>query len=198
MPVVNATTQFAVVNNKLALSYSAMAREVAMAEAFSTGDGEFGEQGSAGKRMVDMRLHWKSTYAVPVMVESWYQRQRRTLQTQFGNFAYIRERYTAAVGIDSTSQILAPEPTTDPDWNTEFGGGLNAAQSLGGTFRSSLCETSCQCIFPTRVNPGQSIDVRVRATLFTQTPFAGGNPGNFAYAFANFLRFRAFPENGST
>lgn len=197
MAVVNATNQFAVVGNKLALSYSAMAREVAFAEAGSVGDGEFGAQPITGRLLVDMRLHWKSAYTVPVIVESWYQRQRRTLQMQFGNFAYIRERYTAAVGVDSTSQILAPEPTTYPDWNTEFGGGLNAAQSLGGAYRTSMCETSCQCIFPTRVLPGQSLDVRVRATLFTQDPFAGGNPGNFVYAYSNFLRFRAFPENGS-
>lgn len=197
MAVVNATSQFAVVGNKLALSYSAMAREVAMQEVASTGDGEFGAQPITGRQMVDMRLHWKSTYQVPVIVEAWYQRQRRTMQTQFGNFAYIRERYTAAVGIDSTSQILAPEPTTYPDWNTEFGGGLNAAESLGGAYRTSVCESACQCIFPTRIEVGQSFDVRVRATLFTQDPMAGGNPGNFAYAFSNFLRFRAFPVNGT-
>lgn len=196
MAVVNATQQFAVVGNKLALSYSAMAREVAFAEAGSTGDGEFGEQPITGKQMVDMRLHWKSTYQVPVIVEPWYQRQRRTLQMQFGNFAYIRERYTFAVGVDSTSQIIAPEPTTYPDWNTEFGGGLNAAEPLGGAYRTSMCESACMCIFPTRLEVGQSLDIRVRSTLFTQTPFAGGNSGNFAYGYMNFLRFRAFPVNG--
>lgn len=190
-----ASEQFDAVNGVLHLGYSAMAREVAWTEQASVGDGAFSELTSTGKLMVDMRLHWKSPYKCPVIVEPWYQRQRRTMQMQFGNYAYIRERYTSAVGVDSGTPILAPEPSTDPTWNTEFGGGLNADTSLGGQYRTSVCESACQCIFPTRVDVGQSIDVRVRATLFTQTPFAGGPNNNFAYAYSNFLRFRAYPEN---
>lgn len=190
-----ASEQFEAVNGVLHLGYSAMAREVAWTSASSVGDGEFGQLTSTGKLLVDMRLHWKSTYDCPVIVEPWYQRQRRTLQLQFGNYAYVRERYTVATGVDTGTPILAPEPNTDPNWNTEFGGGLNAAQQLGGTYRTSMNESACQCIFPTRLEVGQSIDVRVRATLFTQEPWLGGNSGNFCYAFNNFLRFRAFPEN---
>ncbi len=190
-----ANAQFVANDGVLGLSYSAMAREVASVQVDSVGDGTFGELTSTGKLMVDMRLHWKSPYQCPVIVEPWYQRQRRTLQVQFGNYAYIRERYTVAVGVDSGTAILAPEPSTDPNWNTEWGGGLNAAEPLGGTYRSSVPESTCLCIFPQRLEIGQSIDVRVRATLFTQTPWAGGNTGNSAYAFANFIRLRAYPEN---
>lgn len=190
-----ASEQFDAVNGVLHLGYSAMAREVAWTQTDSVGDGEFGELTSTGKLMVDMRLHWKSPYKNAVMVESWYQRTRRTLQMQFGNFAYIRERYTYAVGVDSGTPILAPEPSTDPIWNTEFGGGLNASTSLGGVYRTSMNESACQCVYPQRVEVGQSIDVRLRATLFTQTPWLGGNPGNFAYAFGNVLRLKAYPEN---
>lgn len=186
-----ASNQFDAVNGVLHLGYSAMAREVAFTDGASVGDGEFGQLTSTGKLLVDMRLHWKSPYKCPVIVHPWYQRQRRTLQVTGGNFAYVRERYTSAVGVDSGTPILAPEPVTDPIWNTEFGGGIS---TQGSFYRTSMNESACMCIFPTRLEIGQSIDVRVRATLFTQEPWVNAQ-GNYAYAYQNFIRFIAYPEN---
>lgn len=186
-----ASEQFDAVDGVLHLGYSAMARKVAEAGAASVGDGEFGQLTSTGKLMTDMRLHWKSTYKCPVNVQITLTRARRTMQIMSGNFAYIRERFTSAAGIDSGTPILAPEPTTDPFWDSEFGGGIGGDGSVG--YRTSTPLSSC-VLFTQLIPVGQSIDVRFRATIFTQTPWGGGSP-NTAQGYTTYLSAIAFPEN---
>lgn len=193
MVVACAGSHFEAVNGTLEMGYSAFGREVAWIDGASVGDGQFGQLTSTGKLMVDMRLHWKSTYDCPVICHMTYQRQRRTMQVSFGGFAYVRERYTYAVGVDTGTPILAPDPNTDPYWNTEFGGGIDGTGG-GGIYRTSMNESMCICIFPQRLEVGQSIDVRMRGTLFTQIPWNATSDQNFAYCFSNFLRIYALPE----
>lgn len=191
MAVVNATSQFAVVNNKLALSYSAMSRLASVVSAAPLGDGQV-TNGNDRRLITDLRLHWKSPYTVPVRAVAWYGRQKSTVQTGGSNFMYIRERYTAAIGIDSTSQVLAPEPTTDPLFNTEFGGGGDSSM-----IRNSQPE-SFGIINHTmdQVGVGQSIDVRVRANLFCQEPWNGSATNNYVYTLYHFIYLFVYPENG--
>lgn len=186
-----ASEQFDAVGGVLHLGYSAMARKVAESAGPSVGDGEFGQLTSTGKLVTDMRCHWKSTYKCPVNVQVQLTRQRRTMQIMSGNFAYIRERFTSAVGIDTGTPIMASEPTTDPYWDGEFGGGIGGDGSVG--YRTSTPLASC-ILFTTLIPVGQSLDVRFRATIFTQTPWGGGAPNSVA-AYTTFLSFVAFPEN---
>ena len=186
-----ASQQFDAVDGVLHLGYSAMSRKVAEVGSGSVGDGEFGQLTSTGKLMTDMRLHWKSTYKAPVNVQIQLTRARRTMQIMSGNFAYIRERFTGVVGIDSGTPILAPDPTTDPLWDSEFGGGIGGDGSVG--YRTSTPLSSC-ILFTALVPVGQSIDVRFRATIFTQLPWGGATP-NSAYGYTTYLSAVAYPEN---
>ena len=181
----------------LALGHSAMARVVANTVAFTVGDGDInGPLTSTGKLILDARAHWNSTYAAPVTVVPFIQRRRNTFKANLGNTLHTRERYTVAVGVDSTSTILAPEPTTDPTWDTEAGGGVVGAGTTGAFYLST--PESSATLAQYTVQPGQAIDVRYRMTGFTA--FTGGSwaaGNNSIYAFFLVIKLLVLPENMS-
>ena len=209
------TTQFTTNNGILGLDRSAMSRIVARSTVESTGDGDHGAHKPQSvepatdwnsvshslKTMIDQRVHWKNDYGVPVEVETQIQRARRTMVLSAPNFAFIRERYTFRVGIDSTTNVLAPDPDPTTVWDTEWGGGIDLGLANGqpkyGRYRSSTPESTLT-LEPVRVGVGESIDVRFRAALIT--PYLWWQPSkieNFVArmeAFSNTILLRAYPQ----
>lgn len=179
-----ATSQFTTNGGILGLDRSAMARVVARSTVESIGDGDHGAQDPAEvvpeedwakvshrqKTMIDQRVHWKNDFGCPVTVQVQIQRARRTMWLSSPNFAFIRERYTHRVGVDSGTNVLAPEPDTHEVWDTEWGGGIDVGLEDGkpryGQFRNSTPESTLM-LEPVRVGTTQSIDVRFRAALIT-------------------------------
>ena len=185
-------------DGKLGLAYSAFGRMVAWGKSYAIGDGAFGQQTEVGKMLIDQRLHWKSTYNCPVTAMVFVQRRRTTLDLLLGNMCYVRERYTWATGIDTTTLVAAADPTTAPYWDTECGGGASVSGQNGGTnrFRYSTPESGAW-LEPITVNAGQSLDVRYRETLYTQAWAGGGSAGggeNTVYTFHNTIYVFALPE----
>lgn len=214
------TSQFTTNQGVLGLDRSAMSRVVARSTVQSTGDGEHGGHAPRWvapeedydkvsrdlKTMIDQRVHWRNDYDVPVTVQVQIQRARRTMWLSSPNFAYLRERYTSAVGYDLISHVTAPEPDPTEVWDTEWGGGLDIGlESDGegghrpryGHYRSSMPESSLM-LEPRRVGVGQSIDVRFRASLIT--PFRWWQPTELITpvammeAFSNTLLLWTYPE----
>lgn len=161
------------------------------------------------KIFIEQRGHWKNDFGVPVNIQVHIQRARRTMSTTCPHTVFLRESYTTRVGTDGITQILAPTPTTHPNWNTEWGAGLFMPWNATGnnewpsitTWQSTPEATTV--LNQIRVDVGQSIDVRFRAGLVTNAyvnvPWGDARPGNnypiaFMWAFANTMRFLATPE----
>ncbi|KKO84510.1 hypothetical protein AAV33_00890 [Corynebacterium otitidis] len=219
MPVVPTTNQFTANGGVLGLSRSAMPRFVARSEKIASNDGDFGAQYPARvippedagkvddkqKTLIDQRVHWKNDFGLPVQVQVQIQRARRTMALSAPNFAFLRERYTVAVGTDGSSQVTAPEPETYSRWDTEWGGGIDTAangEPVAAIFRQSTPESTLT-LEPRRVAEGQSIDVRFRVTLIT--PYTWWQPNALPQAakdsftahmraFANTITLLAIPE----
>lgn len=208
------TAQFTTNGGILGLDRSAMARVVARSTVESTGDGPHGAHAPARvfpegdqvsgslKTMIDQRVHWKNDFGVPVEVEVQIQRQRRTMHLSAPNYAFIRERYTLAVGTDGPANVLAEEPDPTVRWNTEWGGGIHTGlkpdgKPMFGQYRASMPE-STHMLEPRRVGVGQSIDVRFRASLITPYDWYQASQIEFFVAhmevFSNTILLRAFPE----
>lgn len=209
--VICTSPQFTTADGVLHLARSAMPRVVLETRTPSVNDGPVTEHSPMNnqKVMIDQRGHWKNDFGVPVNVQVHIQRSRRTMSTTCPHTLFLRESYTTRVGTDGTSQIMAPEPSTEPTWNTEWGGGLFAPfNGMGGdkwppitTWQSTPEATTV--LDQIRVPVGQSLDVRFRVSLVTnayiQVPFGDAKPLNnlpiaSVYAFSNVLRFHAFPE----
>lgn len=211
------SAQFVTADGRLGLHRSAIPRVVVENVVNSTGDGPFGQQwpnevvpsttpvNQNLKTMIDQRAHWKNDYGVAVQVQVEIQRSRRTMYTSAPNYAFIRERYTQAIGYDTPSTILAPDPNPATVWNTEWGGGIDVGVHNPGSgfipnygqFRLSLPESSLTLPLR-RLEVNQAIDIRFRAALIT--PFRwwdnipAGNRAFEMYAFSNTIRITAFPE----
>lgn len=209
------TNQFTVNGGVLGLDRSAMSRVVARSTVQSTGDGDHGAHAPFAvepasdwdnvshnlKTMIDQRVHYRNGDGVPVTIQAQIQRSRRTMRLSSPNFAFIRERYTHRVGVDFPTNVLAPEPDPTEIWNTEFGGGIDVGLEGGtpryGQYRSSHPESSLM-LEPVLLDPGQSIDVRYRASLIT--PFRWWQPElipNFVArmeAFSNTILLWQYPE----
>lgn len=215
MPTQFTTSQFTTNEGVLGLDRSAMSRVVARSTVASTGDGDHGAHAPASvvptdgsyspnlKTMIDQRVHYKNDYGVPITVQVQIQRSRRTMLLSAPNFAYIRERYTHAVGVDFITNVLAPDPDPTYIWNTEFGGGidvgLEAGQPRYGRYRASTPESSLM-LEPVEVGVTQSIDVRFRASLITPYRFwlkeSYANQDDFVArmeAFSNTILLWAYP-----
>lgn len=203
--------QFTTPGGVLHLSRSAMPRTVLEQTTPSVNDGPITSHSPMAnqKIMIEQRAHWKNDFGVPVNVQVHIQRARRTMSTTCPHVVFLRERYTTRVGTDGTTQVMAPEPTTNPDWNTEWGFGLFAPfNGMGGdkwpsitTWQSTPEATTV--LDQIRVDVGQSLDVRFRVGLVTNAyvnvPWADAKPINnyptaFAWAFRNTIRMVATPE----
>lgn len=208
------TGQFTTNGGILGLDRSAMVRVVARSTVESTGDGPHGAHAPARvfpddathsralKVMIDQRVHWKNDFGVPVEVEVQIQRQRRTMHLSSPRYAFIRERYTLAVGTDGPTNVLAEEPDPTIRWNTEWGGGIHTGlkpdgKPAFGQYRASMPESTLM-LEPRRVGIGQSIDVRFRAGLITPYDWYADSEIEFPVAhmevFSNTILLRAFPE----
>ena len=195
-PSVCHSEQFDSAGGILALGHSAMGRVVANTVAFPLTEGNQETVPNPLTIMLEARAHWVSTYTVPVTVMPIVQRQRTVFKVRFGNTLFTRERYTVAVGVDSTTPILAPEPTTSPDWSTEAGGGTEGAGTAGSMYIST--PESAATLAQYTVEPGQSIDVRYRVTPFST--FSGGTwAGSNNYVFIRYIviKLLVLPENQS-
>lgn len=201
-----ATSQFTTNGGILGLDPSAQARIVSESTQASVGDGPLASNanpGVPGKIMIDQRSHWVNDFGVPVQVQVQIQRARRTMLLSSPNFLFIRERYTYVVGYDTSGPILAPTPSVDPTWQTEWGGGIDVGiKNVSGTltpnygqFRLSTPE-SMLFIPLMRLEIGQSIDVRFRASCVNPYTWWTNAPSqkNEIYAFSNTIRMLAFPE----
>lgn len=202
--------QFTTEGGVLHLAASAMPRVVLETTTASTGDGEITSHSPmTGQRiLIDQRGHWKNDFGVPVKVQVHIQRARRTMSTTCPHTVFLRESYTTRVGTDRATQIIAPTPTTNPDWNTEWGFGLFAPfNRMGGdewppitTWQSTPEATTV--LNEILVPVGQSLDVRFRVGLVTDAyvnvPWEDAHPGNnypraFVWAFRNTMRMVATP-----
>ena len=205
------SAQFATDNGVLHLARAAMPRLVLEATTASVNDGDITEHSpmTNQKIMIEQRGHWKNDFGVPVNVQVQIQRARRTMSTTCPHTVFLRESYTTRVGTDGATQVMAPEPRTDPDWNTEWGYGLFAPFNKMGndewppitTWQSTPEATTV--LNQIRVDVGQSLDVRFRVGLVTdayvRVPWEDAHPGNdypraFVWAFRNTMRFLCFPE----
>lgn len=213
------TRQFTTAGGVLGLDRSAIPRVVVENTKESTADGPFGQQAPSSiypsdepieqslKTMIDQRVHWKNDYGSAVTVQVQIQRARRTMYTSAPNYAFIRERYTTRVGVDSPFPVLAPEPDPTTIWNTEWGGGIDvgvkrASDGGGwvpnyGQFRLSTPESGLHLPLM-RLAPNQAIDVRYRASLITPYLWWENVPEQDKafemYAFSNTIRMVAYPE----
>ena len=188
------SSQFDTDGSVLALGHSAMGRVVANTVAFALVEGNVESPPNPATIMLEARAHWNSTYSVPVTVMPIVQRQRTVFKARFGNTLFTRERYTVAVGVDSTTPILAPEPTTLPDWSTESGGGTEGAGTAGSMYIST--PESAATLAQYTVQPGQAIDVRYRVTPFST--FTGGTWGagnNYIFIRYIVIKLLVLPEN---
>lgn len=205
------SAQFSTENGVLHLSRAAMPRVVLETRTPSVNDGEIKEHSPIDnqKILIEQRGHWKNDFGVPVTVQVQIQRARRTMSTTCPHTVFLRESYTTRVGTDGVTQIMAPEPTTEPTWNTEWGAGLFAPfNGMGGdewppitTWQSTPEATST--LDQICVPAGQSLDVRFRVSLVTnayvRVPWGDahprdGRPTAFVWAFSNTMRFFAFPD----
>lgn len=210
------SAQFTADGGVLHLSRSAMPRIVLESKSSSLNDGPVDGHSPMKnqKIMIEQRAHWKNDFGVPVNVQVQIQRSRRTMSTTCPHTLFMRETYTTRVGTDGRTQVLAPEPTTHPTWNTEWGGGnfapFNSMQQSNDnkpewpaiTMWQSTPEATTT-LNQIRVDDGQSLDVRFRVGLVTDAyvnvPWQDAKPRNnypiaTAYAFSNVIRFFAFPE----
>lgn len=209
------TSQFTTNGGILGLDRTAFSRIVARSRVESTGDGpfqaampnrvfppeEWDNVSHSMKTMIDQRVHWKNDYGIPVEVEVQIQRQRRTMVLSAPNFAFIRERYTTAVGYDSPTNVMAADPDPTKVWNTEWGGGIWTGFTDGkpnqAHYRSSQPESTLT-LDPIRVGAGQSLDVRFRASLITAHDWWMPSTITDYIAemqiFSNTIQFRAFPQ----
>ena len=204
--------QFSTDNGVLHLARSAMPRIVLESTSNSMNDGNITGHSPMNnqKIMIEQRGHWKNDFGVPVNVQVQIQRSRRTMSATCPHTVFLRERYTTRVGTDGITQVMAPEPTTEPDWNTEWGGGIFAPFGSMQAENEWPAITSWQStpeatttLDQIRVDVGQSLDVRFRVGLVTNAyvnvPWEDAKPRNnypiaFVWAFRNVLRFFAFPE----
>lgn len=202
MATVCTTRQFRTDDGVLGLHRSAQSRLVVENEQPSTGDGPVsGNPGVPGKRLIDQRAHWVNDYDLPVQVQVQIQRRRRTMYLSAPNYLFIRERYTWVVGRDTNGPITAPEPTVDPTWQTEWGGGIDVGIHSHppvpnyGQFRLSTPESTLMLPL-IRLTAGQSIDVRFRAQAVNPYTWWDNSPTKVAeiFAFGNTIRMLAFPE----
>lgn len=213
------SSQFVTAGGVLGLHRSAIPRIVTENVQPSTGDGPFGQQAPSSiyppstprvtglKDMINQRVHWKNDYGSPVQVQIQIERARRTMLVSAPNYAFIRERYTTAVGYDTPTPIVAPDPsTTGSAWQTEWGGGIDVGTRGDGSggwvpnygqFRLSTPQATLTVPL-IRLEPNQAVDVRFRASLITpylwwdNIPTA--NKVFEAYAFSNTIRIVAYPE----
>lgn len=209
--VICTSPQFSTSDGVLHLARSAMPRVVLETRTPSVNDGPITEHSPMNnqKILIDQRGHWKNDFGVPVNVQVHIQRARRTMSTTCPHTVFLRESYTTRVGTDGATQVMAPEPLTNPNWNTEWGAGLFAPYDrMGGgewppitTWQSTPEATTV--LDQIRVPVGQSLDVRFRVGLVTNAyvnvPWDDAKPKNnyptaFVWAFSNVLRFHAFPE----
>lgn len=208
--------QFTSSDGVLHLARSAVPRIVLESTSQSMNDGPItGHSPMRNQKiMIDSRAHWKNDFGVPVHVQVQIQRSRRTMSTTCPHTVFLRESYRTRVGTDGTTQVMAPEPTTHPDWNTEWGGGTFAPfgtmqESEDGkkewpaitTWQSTPEATTTLDMI--RVDVGQSLDVRFRVGLVTDAyvnvPWDHAKPRNdyeiaTVYAFRSTIRFLTFPE----
>lgn len=193
-PHICVSEQFSDAGGILALGYSAMGRIVANTVAFPLTEGNQETPPNPQTIMIEARAHWVSAYTAPVTVMPIVQRQRTVFKARFGNTLFTRERYTVAVGVDSTTPILAPEPTTIPEWSTEAGGGTEGAGTAGSMFIST--PESAATLAQYTVEPGQSIDVRYRVTPYaTYTGGTWGGSNNYIYIRYIVIKLLVLPEN---
>lgn len=205
MATVCTTRQFTTDDGILGLHRSAQARLVVENVQPSTGDGAITNPGVPGRTLIEQRAHWVNDFDVPVQLQVQIQRQRRTMYLSAPNFLFIRERYTWLVGRDTRGPILAPTPSVEPTWQTEWGGGIdvgvNPTTANYGQFRLSTPESTLMLPL-IRMTAGQSIDVRFRASALSPYPWWPNPPGtptppNYKseiYAFGNTIRMLAYPE----
>lgn len=201
MPVVCTTSQFTANGGILGLDRSAQSRVVVEATQASTGDGPVsGNPGVPGKQMINQRVHWVNDYGVTVQIQVQLQRARRTMYLSAPNYLFIRERYTWATGVDSPSQVLAPEPDVTSIWQTEWGGGIDVGVKSGvpiyGHFRQSMAESTLFVPLIT-LNAGLSVDVRFRASVVNPYQWWDNAPPvkvQEIYAFSNTTRIVAYPD----
>lgn len=210
------SAQFESPGGVLHLARSAMPRVVLEQSTPSVNDGPITSHSpmTNQKILIEQRGHWKNDFGVPVNVQVHIQRARRTMSTTCPHLVFLRESYTSRVGTDGTTQVLAPTPTTHPDWNTEWGGGTfapfasmqsgdnNASEWPAITSWQSTPEATT-VLNEIRVPEGQSLDVRFRVGLvtnaFVNVNWGDAKPRNnydiaFVWAFSNTMRFVATPE----
>ena len=167
------TDQFTVTDGVLGLSRAAMPRVVLEATQESTGDGPVTEHSnmSSPKIFIEQRCHWKNDFGVPVWLQVQVQRARRTMTTTNPHHLFLRERWTTRVGTDGATQVLAPEPTVDDTWDTEWGGGQFHAWREGEGWPKVVTTMSAPSATSTlsmiTVPAGQSLDFRLRVALVT-------------------------------
>lgn len=206
------SAQFQTSDGVLHLARSAMPRVVLETRTPSINDGPITSHSPMNnqKIMIDQRGHWKNDFGVPVNVQVHIQRARRTMSTTCPHTVFLRESYTTRVGVDGSAQVMAPEPRTEPDWNTEWGGGVFAPFGSMQSDKEWPAITTWQStpeattvLDQIRVGVGESLDVRFRVGLVTNAyvnvPWGDAKPRNnyptaFVWAFSNVLRFHAFPE----
>lgn len=196
------TSQFTTSGGILGLDRSAQARIVSESTQASTGDGPVtSNPGIPGRVLIEQRAHWVNDYGVPVQIQVQIQRARRTMYVSSPNYMFIRERYTYVTGYDTSGPILAPTPTVDPTWQTEWGGGIDVgvkgspAVPNYGKFRLSTPE-SVLFVPLMRLEIGQSVDVRFRASLVNPYVWWTNAPSQVGemLAFSNTILIMAFPE----
>lgn len=203
------TRQFTVTDGVLGLSRAAMPRVVLEATQQSINDGPVTEHSSQAnpKIFIEQRCHWKNDFDVPVWLQVQVQRARRTMTTTNPHHLFLRERWTTAVGTDSGTQVMAPEPRVDQTWDTEWGGGQFQAWREGEGWPKIVTTLSAPAATSTlgmiTVPVGQSLDFRLRVALITdayahvpwgdqtkQEPFQHVAT---MFAFSNTTRFLATP-----
>lgn len=203
------TRQFTTDDGVLGLSRAAMPRVVLEATQQSINDGPVKEHSrmEAPKIMIEQRCHWKNDFGVPVWMQIQVQRARRTLTTTNPHHLFLRERWTTAVGTDSRSQVMAPEPTVNTTWDTEWGGGQFIPWREGEGWPKVVTTLSAPAATSTlsmiTVPEGQSLDFRLRVALVTdayafvpwgdQTKVEPFEHMASIFAFSNTTRFLATP-----
>lgn len=203
------TSQFTVTDGVLGLSRSAMPRVVLEATQQSINDGPVTEHSSQAnpKIFIEQRCHWVNDFDGPVWLQVQVQRARRTMTTTNPHHLFLRERWTTAVGSDRGTQVMAPEPTVDQTWDTEWGGGQFHAWREGEGWPKIVTTMSAPAATSTlgmiTVPAGQALDFRLRVALITdayahvpwgdqtkQEPFEHMAT---MFAFSNTTRFLATP-----